>query len=192
MPHAPRCLQTLSLPAPLLSTSSFLGAEQQQGEDEAEPADSALTEVFTSAAAALGEQLVADGFSVRQQPPPMPLRPYRAAGSAAAATGPAPPAPPPSPPAPPARWQLRCAVVNNLVFHIDVMAGWTYAFQVLACSTALACGRVAATVAAWPLRLLQSRCIGRAASVLLNGGPRVAVLPSPCAVCGLRCYGVPE
>ncbi|KAL4439721.1 hypothetical protein ABPG75_002722 [Micractinium tetrahymenae] len=123
----------LSLPAPLLSTSSFSGTDQQ-GADGAQPIDNAFEEVFTSAAATLGEQLVADGFSVRQQPPPSPPRATSGkAGHAAAAVLPVPPQPPPSPPAPPAKWGLRCAVVNNLVFHIDVMAGWTYAFQSAGC-----------------------------------------------------------
>ena len=54
------------------------------------------------------------------------------------------------PPPKPGPWQLRCAVVSNLIFHIDVMAGWTYAFQVgqLPCTVAVAllqhCGATAA------------------------------------------------
>lgn len=130
-PSSVRHLQALGLPTPLLSTSSFLGA-QQQGGDGAELNDDALEEVLTSAAATLGERLLADGFAIRRQPPPLPPPRPLVVGEAAAAVGPVPPSPPPSPPAPPASWQLRCAVVNNLVFHIDVMAGWTYAFQVRA------------------------------------------------------------
>lgn len=67
-----------------------------------------LTGLLTSAAVAVAQQLGGSYFT--------------GAGAEEAA--------PSRPRVPPGKWQMRCAVVNNLIFHIDVMAGWTHAFQV--------------------------------------------------------------
>ncbi|PRW56831.1 cell division [Chlorella sorokiniana] len=99
--------------------SATAAAEREQGGSSL---TGGLSGLLSSAAAAVAQQLGATGYF---------------GGAAATAveqeeeedsSGVAEPSPEPGP------WQLRCAVVSNLIFHIDVMAGWTYAFQTAGCN----------------------------------------------------------
>jgi hypothetical protein len=136
--------QSEILPAPRISSASFVAegaaaaaAQREQllpdghqswGGDEATAAQDGATAgglsgLLSSAAASVAGQLGGGAFAAtaaprRGLPPPTPAGGSRSAAAAGDTFGAAP------------AWRLRCAVVNNLIFHIDVMAGWAYAFQV--------------------------------------------------------------
>lgn len=96
--------QADSLPPPGAAVPQPLESEAPDG-DSASSAASGITSLLSSAATAVAQQLSSGAESL-------------GFGGGSGSSGGTP------------KWQLRCAVVNNLMFHIDVAAGWAYAFQV--------------------------------------------------------------
>ena len=155
-------------PARLSSSSFSSEAGTQQGAATTATAagrdqgGGSITDGFTgllsSAAAAVAQQLGATGYFGAAEASSSEAE-ERSLGGAEAVPEPGP-------------WQLRCAVVSNLIFHIDVMAGWTYAFQVGSCSLLVALGLAFRSSAA-------ADC-----SIAFAGGP--SMFSTPCAACRPR------
>lgn len=141
-------VQAVAVPAPRLSSASFVQQDQENGGSNsggAAVANGTFAALFSTAAAAVAEQLSADGFPLHHQSQPKAthkaadgeggvLARGSSSNSSSSVAGNSEEGRSniglPSRHAVPAKWWLRCAVVNNLLFHIDVMAGWAYAFQV--------------------------------------------------------------